>query len=160
MCLHTNAKCLWNVITTVNVPLVVTAHSIARNTALSVAPGVIALLVLVMVAPIGLVADLINSNTALKTHKWIIAQLSLIPDLTVQEAKSMASVISPLLKQGHSPYQILANHPELNISEKTLYNYIESGVFRELAGITSLDLRRQVSRKLPKKKAQVYKKSI
>ena len=80
VCLHTNAKCLWNVITTVNVPLVVTAHSIARNTALSVAPGVIALLVLVMVAPIGLVADLINSNTALKTHKWIIAQLSLIPD--------------------------------------------------------------------------------
>lgn len=79
-------------------------------------------------------------------------------NLTVQEAKSMASVISPLLKQGHSPYQILANHPELNISEKTLYNYIESGVFRELAGITSLDLRRQVSRKLPKKKAQVYKK--
>lgn len=70
----------------------------------------------------------------------------------------MASVISPLLKQGHSPCQILANHPELNISEKTLYNYIESGVFRELAGITSLDLRRQVSRKLPKKKAQVYKK--
>ncbi|MFR8672317.1 MAG: helix-turn-helix domain-containing protein [Christensenellales bacterium] len=60
--------------------LVVTAHSIARNTALSVVPGVIALLVLVMVAPIGLVADLINSNTALKTHKWIIAQLSLIPD--------------------------------------------------------------------------------
>ena len=79
-------------------------------------------------------------------------------NLTVQEAKSMASVISPLLKQGHSPYQILANHPELNISEKTLYNYIESGVFRELAGITPLDLRRQVSRKLPKKKAQVYKK--
>ena len=53
---------------------------IARNTALSVVPSVIALLVLVMVAPIGLVADLINSNTALKTHKWIIAQLSLIPD--------------------------------------------------------------------------------
>ena len=47
---------------------------------LSVAPGVIALRVLVMVAPIGLIADLINSNTALKTHKWIIAQLSLIPD--------------------------------------------------------------------------------
>ncbi|MFR8672549.1 MAG: helix-turn-helix domain-containing protein [Christensenellales bacterium] len=39
-------------------------------------------------------------------------------NLTVQEAKSMASVISPLLKQGHSPYQILANHPELNISRK------------------------------------------
>lgn len=70
----------------------------------------------------------------------------------------MASIISPLLKQGHSPYQILANHPELNISEKTLYNYIESGVFRELAGITSLDLRRQVSRKLPKKESSGLQK--
>ena len=79
-------------------------------------------------------------------------------NLTVQEAISMASLIAPLLRQGLSPYQILAIHPELNISEKTLYNYIESGVFREIAGITSLDLRRQVSRKLPKKKAQVYKK--
>ena len=51
----------------------------------------------------------------------------------------MASLIAPLLRQVLSPYQILAIHPELNISEKTLYNYIESGVFREIAGITSLD---------------------
>ena len=79
VCLHTNAKCLWNVITTVNVPLVVTAHSIAGIQPFPLF-RLIALLVLVMVAPIGLVADLINSNTALKTHKWIIAQLSLIPD--------------------------------------------------------------------------------
>lgn len=79
-------------------------------------------------------------------------------NLTTQEAKAMASVIAPLLRQGQSPYQILAAHPELGVSEKTLYNYIESGVFSELAGITSLDLRRQVSRKLPKKKAQTYKK--
>lgn len=28
-------------------------------------------------------------------------------NLTVQEAKSMASVISPLLKQGHSPYHVV-----------------------------------------------------
>ena len=70
----------------------------------------------------------------------------------------MASLIAPLLRQGLSPYQILAIHPELNISEKTLYNYIESGVFREIAGITSLDLRRQVSRKLPKKKARSIRK--
>ena len=79
-------------------------------------------------------------------------------NLTIQQARSMASIIAPLFKQGHSPYHIVTNHPELGISEKTLYNYIESGVFREIAGITSLDLRRQVSRKLPKKKAQVYQK--
>ena len=79
-------------------------------------------------------------------------------NLTVQEAKQMASVIAPLLKQGQSPYQIVTNHPELGISEKTLYNYIENGVFHEIAGITVLDLRRQVSRRLPKKKAKTYKK--
>ena len=43
-------------------------------------------------------------------------------NLTVQEAKQMAAVIAPLLKQGQSPYQIVTNHPELGISEKTLYN--------------------------------------
>lgn len=79
-------------------------------------------------------------------------------NLTVSEAKEMAVVIKPLLKQGLSPYQILAIHPELGISEKTLYTYIETGVFREIAGITVMDLRRQVSRKLPKKKANAYKK--
>ena len=79
-------------------------------------------------------------------------------NLTVQEAKQMAAVIAPLLKQGQSPYQIVINHPELGISEKTLYNYIENGVFHEIAGITVMDLRRQVSRRLPKKKAKTYKK--
>ena len=75
-------------------------------------------------------------------------------NLTVQEEKQMAAVIAPLLKQGQSPYQIVIKHPELGISEKTLYNYIENDVFHEIAGITVLDLRRQVSRKLPKKKAK------
>lgn len=79
-------------------------------------------------------------------------------NLTVQEAKAMASVIAPLLKQGQSPYRILVAHPELNISEKTLYNYIEDGVFHEIAGISALDLRRQVSRKISKKKSRAYKK--
>lgn len=79
-------------------------------------------------------------------------------NLTVQEAKQMTAVIAPLLKQGQSPYQIVTNHPELGISEKTLYNYIENDVFHEIADITVLDLRRQVSRKLSKKKAKTYKK--
>lgn len=79
-------------------------------------------------------------------------------NLTVQEAKTMAAIIAPLLKQGQSPYQIVTNHPELGISEKTLYNYIEQDVFHEVAGITVMDLRRQVSRKLPGKKAKGYKK--
>ena len=79
-------------------------------------------------------------------------------NLTIQEAKAIAQTIAPLLKQGQSPYQILAAHPELRLSEKTLYNYIENDVFREIAGITVMDLRRQVSRKISKKKSKGYKK--
>ena len=79
-------------------------------------------------------------------------------NLTSQEAKAMADIVGPLLKQGQSPYQILANHPELSICEKTLYNYIENDIFYHVAGITVMDLRRQVSRKLSKKKSKGYKK--
>lgn len=79
-------------------------------------------------------------------------------NLTVQEAKAMADIVGPLLRQGQSPYQIIASHPELGISEKTLYNYIEGDVFHEIAGITVLDLRRQVSRKMSRKRSTGYKK--
>lgn len=79
-------------------------------------------------------------------------------NLTSQEAKAMADIIKPLLKQGQSPFQIVTCHPELGISEKTLYNYIENDVFHEIAGITVMDLRRQVSRKISKKKSKGYKK--
>lgn len=79
-------------------------------------------------------------------------------NLTVQEAKAIAALIGPLLKQGQSPYQIVTNHPELGISEKTLYHYIENDVFHEIAGITVLDLRWQVSRKISKNKSKAYKK--
>lgn len=72
-------------------------------------------------------------------------------NLTTEEAKAMGLIIKPLLIQGQSPYQIILNHPELGITEKTLYTYIETGVF-SIVGITAMDLRRQVSRTLPKAK--------
>ena len=79
-------------------------------------------------------------------------------NMTAREARKMAETVGPLLKQGHSPYRIINEHPELGISEKTLYNYIEGDVFHEVAGITVMDLRRQVSRKISKKKSKGYKK--
>lgn len=79
-------------------------------------------------------------------------------NLTALEAKKMGEIVAPLLKQGQSPFQIVTDHPELGISEKTLYNYIEQDVFHHISGITVMDLRRQVSRKLPKKKSNEYKK--
>ncbi len=79
-------------------------------------------------------------------------------NLTQEEAKKLGETIAPLLKQGLSPYAILQIHPELNVSEKTLYTYIEGGAFRGLVDIGPLDLRRQVNRKLPKHTAKLYKK--
>ncbi|MEI3147947.1 MAG: hypothetical protein V8T10_08505 [Merdibacter sp.] len=63
-----------------------------------------------------------------------------------------------MIKQGLSPYAILQSHPEIDISEKTIYTYIEDGTFKR-AGVDlgPLDLRRQVSRKIKKKDKNHYK---
>ena len=66
-------------------------------------------------------------------------------NMIYSELKALADIIVPLIKKGHSPYQIIASHPELNISEKTLYNYIESGVFRQF-GLFDIDLRVKTTR--------------
>ena len=78
-------------------------------------------------------------------------------NLTTSQAQQIASIIKPLLAQGLSPYRIVTIHPELGISEKTLYNYIEGHVF-DIAGIHDIDLRRKTSRKITKKVAKGYKK--
>lgn len=66
----------------------------------------------------------------------------------------IGETISPLLKQGQSVYQILSNHPELQLSDRTLYRYIETGVFKKF-GVSNFSLKEQVSRKQFKEK---YKK--
>lgn len=78
-------------------------------------------------------------------------------NMTYKECKAMADIIVPLIKAGHSPYHIVTNHPELNISEKTLYNYIENGIFSEF-GLLDIDLRIKTKRKITKKTSNKYKK--
>lgn len=78
-------------------------------------------------------------------------------NLTYKEAKELASIIVPLIKNGQSPYQVINDNKSIKLSEKTLYNYIENNVFKDF-GLTNLDLRRQVSRKLPKRLKTAYKK--
>lgn len=53
-------------------------------------------------------------------------------------------LISSLILQGHSPYMILQNHPEIPLSEKTIYNYIASGAF----SIKNIDLPKKVTYKI------------
>lgn len=78
-------------------------------------------------------------------------------NMSYEECKAMADIIVLLIKAGHSPYHIVTNHPELNISEKTLYNYIENGIFREF-GLLDIDLRIKTKRKITKKASNKYKK--
>ena len=78
-------------------------------------------------------------------------------NMSYEECKAMADIIVPLIEAGHSPCHIVTNHPELNISEKTLYNYIENGIFREF-GLLDIDLRIKTKRKITKKASNKYKK--
>jgi len=99
-----------------------------------------------------------SPEKAHEEYRTTLVDARLGVNLTTSEAKAMGDVISPLLKQGLSPYAILQSHPELGICEKTLYNYIEGGVLKEVSGATVMDLRRKVSRKPSKKLAARYKK--
>lgn len=79
-------------------------------------------------------------------------------NLTTKEMFEIIDIIKPLLKKGQSVYQIIKNHPEIDLSVKSLYTYIESGVFQDY-GIDNFSLRRQVSmrkrKKLKKRKEPV-----
>ena len=77
---------------------------------------------------------------------------------TEEELIRIGSIIEPLIKQGQSPYVICQNHPEINISEKTMYTYIINRTFKNVGiDIVALDLRRQVSRTFKPKDKNQYK---
>ena len=68
-------------------------------------------------------------------------------NLNTTELFDIAHIITPLINQGQSIYTILENHPEIKLCAKTLYDYIEMGLFRDW-GITNLSLKRKVKRKI------------
>ena len=77
-------------------------------------------------------------------------------DLTTKERDTLAAIIAPLLKNGQSVYQILSAHPEIKQCQKTIYTYIETGVFKDY-GIDSFSLKEQVNRKQLKNKLKKRK---
>ena len=72
--------------------------------------------------------------------------------MTRQELHKKDKSITPLIAQGQSPYQIVANHPELNLSVRSVYNYLDMG----LLTARNVDLKRKVKFK-PRK---VHKSQI
>lgn len=61
--------------------------------------------------------------------------------ISEEEAKQQAEIIRPLLEHKQSVYNILQACPEIGYSEKTIYNYIEQGVY---PGIGNYALPRKV----------------
>ncbi len=78
-------------------------------------------------------------------------------NMTQQELKQKDEIISPLILQGQSPYHILINHPELNMSVRTMYSYLEQGLFSS----RNIDLKRKVRFK-PRKchKTQITNRAV
>ena len=78
-------------------------------------------------------------------------------NMTRHELHQKDMVITPLIFQGQSPYQIITNHPELDMSVRTLYSYLDKGIL----SARNIDLKRQVKFK-PRKvhKTQIKDRSV
>ena len=60
--------------------------------------------------------------------------------MTKHELHDVDQVVTPLIAQGQSPYQICTNHPELGLSVRTMYSYIDQGLLTP----RNIDLKRKV----------------
>ena len=98
-----------------------------------------------------------NADSAFEEYRYTLSDSREGINMTSAELKRIADIIKPLLSQGQSVYQIVIDHPELGVSERTIYNYFEQDVF-QFHDLGNIDLRRKVGRKVPKKKSNLYKK--
>lgn len=80
-------------------------------------------------------------------------------NLDYPELKQIATIMKPLLDKGQTIYQILENHKEITQCSKTLYTYIEMGLFKDF-GINNFSLKKQVSRRIRSKKLKKRKQPI
>jgi IS30 family transposase len=94
-----------------------------------------------------------KANNANRKYKTTLVDSREGINMTEADLIALDSVVSPLIKQGQSPYVILQNHPHLGISEKTLYNYIESGAL----SVKNLDLYKKVKYKPRSTKPKIIK---
>ncbi len=77
--------------------------------------------------------------------------------LSRKQLHRIDEVVTPLVLQGHSPYQIVVEHPEPGLSVHTIYQYIELGL---LSG-RNIDLKRKVRFKARKcHKTQIMDRQV
>ena len=97
-----------------------------------------------------------NASHADKEYRSDLVDFREGVNLTTKERDALGYIIAPLLKQGQSVHQILSAHPEITQSERTIYNYIKDGLFKE-QGVDLFSLKEQVNRKKRKTKCKKRK---
>lgn len=81
-----------------------------------------------------------KATTAFRQYKTTLVESRAGINISETDLKVLDELVSPLILQGQSPYTILCNHPEVGLSEKTIYNYIEQGVL----SVKNIDLPKKV----------------
>ena len=100
-----------------------------------------------------------KAEKAQKDYEYTLRDSREGVNLNTSELIELAHIICPLIKKGQSIYTILNNHPEIKLCEKTIYNYIEMGLFKDW-DVTNLTLKRKVKRKISKKKLKKRKEPV
>lgn len=85
-----------------------------------------------------------KASTAHRQYRTILVESRAGINLSPEELILLDELVTPLVLQGHSPYMILQNHPEITLSEKTIYNYIASGIL----SVRNIDLPKKVKYKV------------
>lgn len=98
-----------------------------------------------------------NARFADRKYREVLTGTRTGINITQKELRKIDKVITPLISQGQSPYQIVTNHPELAISARTMYTYLDNGLFTA----RNIDLKRKVKFKPRKnRKTQISNREI
>ena len=100
-----------------------------------------------------------NANFAHEQYRYELVNSREGINITATQREEIANIIVPLINQGQSIYQILTVHKEIGLSEKTIYNYIDMGVFKKY-GLINLSLKEKVKRKEFKEKYKKRKEPV
>jgi len=100
-----------------------------------------------------------NAARADAAYRMILVDCREGINLRADECQAIGTILAPLLKQGQSVYQVLSAHREIPLSERTIYRYIETGVFKGV-GVDNFSLKEQVNRKQFKGKYKKRKEPV
>ena len=98
-----------------------------------------------------------RATRAEKDYRYHLSESRKGINMDENDLYNLAYLICPLIRKGQSIYTILENHPEINLSAKSIYNYINAGYFKDF-GVTNTTLRRKVIRRKRKLDSTKLKK--